>query len=77
MQGRDMSLDIWFRADVERALDSQWEHASQLSGDFRRGYEHALRCVALTFGIRYEGGDCYDGPLASTVTPAERRQREE
>ena len=40
-------------------------------------YIRALNHVAVALRLIPKGGDCYDGPLASTVTPAERRQREE
>lgn len=46
----DLSLDVWFRDDIERVLRGLEAAAERCSWE----YHEALRAVALSFGIEWE-----------------------
>lgn len=57
----EMGLQIWFREDIENSLLAVYEtmHATTAalenndqSGAYRKGFEDALKCVAMSFGVK-------------------------
>jgi hypothetical protein len=47
-----MGLDLWFREDVMRTLQSLAQAQSRYAGEFSDGYQAALWDLAVAFGIR-------------------------